>query len=144
MKKFFGICGILCCFLSFGQENKPLSISINWEELSEPLLLPDNSQHTTTQFKLTEVNLGIDLRQQSLRNQNNLMIVEDPTKKYVIKDFSITINPPLTKSSNFTISGRGNNTYKNPNSVKNQVYRDAALNSGSFFYNRLLYSTQNE
>ncbi len=129
MKSFLVIFIGSISFLSYAQENLIQSISIEWEQLSAPISFA-NKELKTSSYQLMEVNLDIDLRQQALRKPAT-MFLESPKSKAISPKYNIGI--PQSKTSGFSISGRGYNPNANTTGgIKNIAYKDASLYSGTY------------
>ncbi|WP_024769267.1 hypothetical protein [Aquimarina macrocephali] len=128
MKVFLAILIGGISFLSYGQEDVPHTISIEWEQLSAPLVM-NKKELKTKKYQLQEVDLTVDLRQQAFK-KSYTMYIDSPKYKDISSKYNVAI--PQPKTSGFRLSGNGYNTNTNIGGIKNTAYKDASLYSGAF------------
>ncbi len=118
-------------FLSYGQENTIRPITIALEYLSAPLVI-SQKETTAQKYKLLEVDLSVNLREQYLRKNKSMMYL--PEKQYIQPEYNVAIPQSNSDSKvGFTISGNGYNSNLNTTGgIKNTAYKDASLYSGAF------------
>ncbi|MEW7291908.1 hypothetical protein [Aquimarina sp. 2304DJ70-9] len=132
MKVFLTILIGTISFLTYGQENTITSITIAWEQLNTPLSLVKEESKAVDKYKLIEIDLSIDLREQYYMKKNTAPIMYLPRNKFVSTSYNIAIPQPKTGSIGFTVSGNGYNSNNNAGGIKNTAYKDASLYSGAF------------